>query len=212
MPAKNLSLNQETLELLEKLAEQHNLDESKLVTEALKHFSECKGTDQTQAMKLILTKYDGHCLKCKDEQGQPTKIPQASWALYGKGVGLICMDCFVQRIGDKSEVAKYLKNRHLDRITKALTKEADRLAETIESYQPMEKITRLSEQQSKLNLLVEQYLRSKVGSPEEKQALDEVLKENETTKQLIRDSEMLLRDLLEMRRRKKKVQQDQIEA
>jgi hypothetical protein len=166
---------------------------------ALEHFLNCKEDEKSQAMRLLVTKYDGFCLKCRHE------IPKGSWALYGKGVGLICLDCYIQRIGDKTLIAKYLKNRELTQITKALQDEADRLAEKVEAYRGIEKLDSLTTQEEKLHKIALEYLQTKLGTPQEKETFEEILRENEVIKHLIRDIEEFIAKYIQIRKRKKKL-------
>jgi ribosomal protein S17E len=182
---------------------QKGLSENEYMTRALEHFLKCEKPEESQTMKMIVTRYAGHCIKCSNE------IPSGSWALYGKGVGLICLDCYIQRIGDKSLVAKYLKNRELTQITRALQNEADKLAEKVEVYQAGDKLAQLTEQQEKLNKLVEEYLTTKIGTEQEKEALEEIIRESEKTKQLIRDIEGFVKRYIETRKSQRKRKQEQ---
>lgn len=137
-------------------------------TEALEHFLKCRETEVSNVMKLIILKYDAKCLKCKHT------IEAGSYALYGRGLGAICLDCHVERVGDKTTVAKYLRNRELDKVTNALKREADTLAERVEVYRTIDKIDQVAETQKKIDELVEKYLKSGLGRPEEQELLLEI--------------------------------------
>lgn len=177
--------------------------ENEYITQAIEHFIKCQKVELSQSMKLIVTKYKGHCLKCTSE------IETGSWALHGRGVGLICMNCYVERIGDKALVAKFLKTREFNQIIKALQTEADRLAGQVEVYKSGEKLALLTEQQGKLNRLVLDYLSSKIGSPQEKEALEEILRENSITKNLIQDIEQFIDRVIKTKKWKKVLEKEE---
>lgn len=194
---------------LAKIIEDHGLEpeygsESNYMLKAIRHFSQCneqpkqetRMVEDAQApMRMIVTQYPGHCLKCGHD------IASGSWALYGKGVGLICLDCFVLKIGDKALIAKYLKTRELRQIIAALQVEADRLAEKVENYNVIEKQEAILEQQEKLTKLAMDFLTHKIGTPQEKEALEEILRQNEKGKQLINDIETFITQYVKLRKK-----------
>jgi len=171
--------------------------ENTYAIEAFEHFLKCRKVELSQSMKLIVTKYKGHCLKCKDE------IPVASWALYGRGIGLICLDCYVERIGDKTLVAKYLKNRELKKVSKALQVECDRLANVIDEhkqkiniYKVGEKHQELEEYQNTTMQLLNDFLKNKIGTDKEAEAFEEIKRRNQQVEQYLRDIEALIQKSL----------------
>jgi len=174
--------------------------EASYVIEAIKKEIEGKKEKDIQSMRTILTAYDGTCIKCKEH------IEKGSWALYGKGIGLVCLDCYIQKLGDKTLVAKYLKNRELERVKNVLSDEADRLASKVESYRSVEKLDALIQEQNKTVDLVKQYLTEKIGTPDEKKALEEILQQKGITEKIIWDMEKFVRDYLKNRKWIKKSQ------
>jgi hypothetical protein len=176
-------------------------DRTEYLKSAILHFQRCKETESNQAMRMIVTKFDGHCLKCNE------KVPAGSWALYGKGVGLYCLDCYVQKMGDKTLVAKYLKNRELDQVSNALRKEADALAEKIEAYRGIDRQEALTTQQEKISTMVQDYLTHNIVTPQEKEALENIIRETEQGKRLHRDIEDFIRKYMNTKRWRKKLQQ-----
>jgi hypothetical protein len=206
LPAKNLSLSQDSMILLAQLANDQHLSESETVMLALKHVSECTAKDSSQAMRLIVTKYDCKCLKCKRE------LKQGDWVLWGKGVGVVCLDCYIEKIGDKTVVAKYLKNRELDRVRKTLQEEADRLAQKVEAYQGIEKIESLSTQQEILNKLAMDYLNTKLGKPDEKEALENVIRANKESQKAIKETEDFIQKFIYNKKWRRQITQQTEEA
>jgi hypothetical protein len=175
------------------------------VRAALKHFPQCKEDETSQAMKPIITKYPGHCIKCKHE------IEVNSWALFGQGVGLICMDCFVLKLGDKTILVKYLKNRELDRVAKALKEECDRLAGKVETLQVLNRLDDLTTQQRTITELVREFLTNKIGSPEEKKALEEFLRELDNGKRIIMDMDEFIKNYVRNRKWRKQILKEETE-
>jgi hypothetical protein len=160
-------------------SEQKNLSENDWVLQAIDHFLECKRLDTTGQMRMIVLRYPGTCLKCGKE------VKSGEWALYGRGIGIICMDDYIQRIGDKALLAKYLKVREYDRIIKALKLEAERLAENVEFGQIAEKIDVLYKMNSEIHKALMEYFNA-LGTEAEREKLDYLLKRSEELYDLIR--------------------------
>lgn len=146
--------------------------------EALEHFLKCKETEVSNVMKLIILKYDGTCLKCK------RKVEAGSYALYGRGLGIICLDCHVERVGDRTTVAKYLRNRELDKVTSALKREADTLAEKVEVFRTIEKLENVADSSKKTEELIDKYLKSGLASREETELFLEIKEGRKKTERL----------------------------
>lgn len=123
-------------------------------------------------MHMIVLRYPGHCLKCQKA------LSPGDWALYGQGIGAICIDCFTQRIGDKALLAKYLKLREYERIINALKIEAERLAQTVEFGQIVEKIDMLHKTNKEIHRSLMDYFQS-LGEEAEREKLDILLKKTE---------------------------------
>jgi hypothetical protein len=204
---KSYRFPKEVCDLMNKdIEEKHVNSETEYVVQAIINFAGKKeGEKDVQGMKLIVTQYDGTCIKGHEH------IEKGSWALYGKGIGLVCLDCYVQKLGDKTLIAKYLKNRDLDRITRTLQEEADRLAGKVESYQSVEKLDLLITQQNKTMEIVKQYLTEKMGTPEEKQVLEEIIRQKTSTEKLIWDLETFVRNVLKNRKWLRRVEKQQEE-
>jgi len=175
---------------------QKGKSENDLFIEALEHFLSCKKEDVSAAMKLIVLKYPGKCLKHGGE------VPAGTWAWYGRGVGIICLDCFVQRIGDKAVVAKYLKKREYEQVIKALKAEADNLADKVEKGQLIEKVERLYNSYQQLYEMVTKYLKEGIGTTEEKQRLEDMSRLGEEVKGLVKEISEFLYMKKQARKRK----------
>jgi hypothetical protein len=145
---------------------------------------------------MIVLQYDGACIKC----GQ--KLERGQWALYGRGVGILCLDCHVTKFGDKALVAKYLKSRDLKQIINALTVEADRLAEKVEAFQGYEKLIALYENQKRMTELVTKYLTEKIAQPDEREAFGEILLCKKEAEERIKDMEEYLKRLMDRKKLK----------
>ena len=141
------------------------------VIQALEHFLTCSKLEPSERMRLIVLKYDGKCLRCKHV------VKAGNWALYGRGVGIVCMDCYVERIGDKALVAKYLKLREWQQISKALKSECERYAQELEDFRLFDKLKGMDEKVDTLSKAMMQYLSEKLGSPDEQQALEDIIRE-----------------------------------
>ena len=140
-------------------------DFTQYTREALEHFLKCHDAEPSQAMKLIILKFDGKCLKCGG------KVTSGSYALWSRGVGVVCLDCHIQRVGDKTSVAKYLRNRELDKVANALKRECDLLAEKVEVFRTVDKLEGLIEGRKRSEELIDKYLKSGLATPEEEELL-----------------------------------------
>jgi len=148
------------------------------VERALEHYLTCSKLELSAQMRLIVLKYDGKCLRCGKE------VKAGNWALYGRGVGVVCMDCYIERIGDKALVAKYLKLREWKQISKALKSECERLAQDLEDFRLFERLKGMDEIVEKLNKAVMEYLSEKIGTAEEARALEEIIRQLEDLRTL----------------------------
>ena len=144
---------------------------SEYVVKACEHYLTCKKAVPTAQMRLIVLKYDGKCLRCNKT------VKAGNWALWARDVGVICMDCYVERIGDKALVAKYLKVREWKQVSKALQSECERLAQDLEDFRLFERLKGMDEKIDKMDKALMQYLREKLGTAEEQQAMEEVKRE-----------------------------------
>lgn len=192
---KQYVLDDDLAKRIEEDAKQQNFEsETAYVVTAIEHFLKCKKAEVSQAMHLIVTQYDGSCLKCGH------KVERGSFVWYGKGVGLVCLDCWIEKLGDKAVVAKYLKMRELKITIVALTKEADRLAEKVEAFKAVDKLEALYEKIDRIIELERKFLTEKIGTPEEKQVWDELVRMKLEGKEALRDVREFLRQFVERKK------------
>lgn len=142
--------------------------ENEWAIQAFQHVLTCKKLEPNAEMKLIVLRYPAKCIKCG------SNIDAGSWGLWGRGVGAVCMDCYIERIGDKALVAKWLKMRQYQRLIKALKNEAERLGTEVEMYKLGEKVKKIDGLVSELHKKVMEYLRAQVGTADENKALEEI--------------------------------------
>lgn len=181
---KNFRFSKKLVDAVEKDLKQQGMDSmNQYVEKALEHFLLCKDGMSMGQMRLIVLQYDAVCKRCD------TLIHAGNWAFYGRGIGAICMDCYIERIGDKALVAKYLKMREYKQIIKALSAEAERLAVKVETGQVAEHIEEMKEKTTLIHAKLMDYFKA-LGMPEEKQQLEELMrltKEQEKTLETVRN-------------------------
>ena len=179
---KTFRLPKRLVDAMERDFKQQGMDSmNKWAVSAFEHFLVCKDGMSASQMRLIVLQYDATCKRCSGH------IPAGNWALYGRGAGAICMDCYVERIGDKALVAKYLKMREYKQIIKALSIEAERLASKVELGKIAEYIEEMKEKSTVIYVKLMDYFRA-LGNPNEKQELEELLrvtKEQDKTIELV---------------------------
>ena len=141
-------------------------------TQAIQHYLECpKTAPPTAEMRLIVLKYPATCIKCEQQ------IPAQSHAFWGRGVGALCLDCYVTRLGDKTILAKDLKLRKLKRLIKLYTEEKERLADEVEGLKLGERVKEMHVQTGQLSRLVNQYFKAvPAGTAEERLKLEELMR------------------------------------
>lgn len=179
-------MTKELKDAIEKDAKQGSFPSmNEWLTEAAKHFLECKKAYQASSMRLIVLKYSGYCLnpKCK------RKVEVGEWAYYGRGVGIICLDCFIERLGDKAVIAKYMKMRELRHMIKVFQAELGRLADKLDIYATADKLDELHKQATELKNLCFRYLKECVGRPEEQKALEEVIRATQKELEMLHNME-----------------------
>jgi len=180
---KSFRIPKKLIDAMERDFKQQGMDSlNKWAIKAFEHFLLCKDGMSMSQMRLIVLQYDATCKRCG------AHIDAGNWALYGRGVGAICMDCYVERIGDKALVAKFLKMREYRHIIKALSAEAERLAGKIELGKVAEWIEESNEKTTLIYAKLMDYFRA-LGTPEEKMQLEDLLrlaKEQEKTLELIK--------------------------
>jgi len=196
---KGFRLPDNLLNQIEKDRIERNIQsENEYAIEALKHFLSCKRLETTGAMKLIVLKYPSHCLKCGESLGV------GDYALWGRGIGSICMECYVKRIGDKPMIAKFLKMREWKQLIKALEKEANRLGDKVEQGQLYEKMELMFSESSAIHKLLMGFVKEGVGTEAEKKIFEDVIRLATKQFQTLRDIEDFLQRKMNLRKKRKK--------
>lgn len=153
--------SEERFQQLEHYSKDKGFSIAKSIDEAIDLLLKGKPSkDETPTLKPIITKYPAKCHKCANE------IDVGSPAYWSKGV-IICMDCFVQSLGDKALASKYLKMRELNKTMRALKAQADQYADLINEIKYEVKFAELSKKIDELLRLNYDYLKN-VGEPQEK--------------------------------------------
>jgi hypothetical protein len=200
--ACNFEIELDLDEALEKDYKQKKIEKGAWLNEAVRHFLTCEKPGVGGMLPKILN-WPGTCVKC----GQ--KVEAGQWALWGKGIGIICMDCYVARIGDKGVIVKYLKNRELDRVRNALKEECDRLAGKVETLQVLNKLEDLKNQQEQIISVVNDFLTHKIGSSEEAKALEEFLRQIQDGKRIILDMDEFIKNYIRNRKWRKQIYREE---
>lgn len=169
------------------------------IIKALEHFLACKRADLSAKMRLIVLQWTANCKRCGDE------VKAGNWALYGRtatGGIVICMDCYVERIGDKALVAKYLKLREYKQILKALIGECEKHAQKLEDFQLFDRLKDMEEKIGNMEKWVMDYLRKKLGTAEESQVLEELVRATKEVNTICADIRDLYAKLLKSKKSK----------
>ena len=166
---------------------------SDLINEAIDHWFRCDIGEPVATMKLILLRYPADCKKCEKH------LEAGTWALWGRGFGAICLDCYIKRIGDKTLITKELKVRQLKHMQKVLEEEIEGMFAKYSDYSAFQEIDKTGQLIQELHDIIMDYLKQNIGSPEEIKVLEEVLK-------FINDAKTRLADIADwlMKPRKKK--------
>lgn len=157
-------------------------------------------SDQVPAMRLILLKYPTRCLKCGCD------LPAQTWAMYGKGVGAVCVDCFIEKLGDKAIVKKVMRLKELKWTIKALEKQVDLKSDELRKLDFLEVIVTMRNGYGEIHKLVMEYLKTGFEKPErEKKAMDELERLIEKQWAIIEEARLfLMGPAPEIKKKKKK--------
>jgi hypothetical protein len=116
--------------------------------------------EEAPNLRMIITKYPDRCHKCQ------TKIEQGSIAYWSKDI-ILCSDCIIQAMGDKTIGDRYLKKRELERVIKALKSQANQYADLILDHKHQIKFNELSKKIDDLLNFNDTFLRQYIGTPQE---------------------------------------------
>ncbi|MFZ7138789.1 MAG: hypothetical protein ACOWW1_10290 [archaeon] len=125
---KRFRCDDDLCDKLVKTAQKQGISENQLITDSIRHYLVCNKQPQAPTLKQIIAKYQSTCKKCG------STIHIGSIAFWSKET-IICMDCYVQALGDKALANKYLKMRELSKVIKHLKSQADQYADTINNVQ-----------------------------------------------------------------------------
>lgn len=116
--------------------------------------------DEIPAMRLILLKYPARCLKCNCE------LPAQTWAMYGKGVGAVCLDCFIEKLGDKAIVKKVMRLKELKWTIKALEQQLTVKTDELRKLDFLGTIKTMREGYGEIHKLILQYMKVDFEKPD----------------------------------------------
>lgn len=189
---------------IEQDAKQKGIDSlNEYYTKALEHFLTCNKFEPSMKLREWLLNYDDTCRKCK------RTVKAGEWALWGKdAMGnsiVICMDCYITRVGDKATVAKFMKIREWNYTLKALKKECERYAQEHENNQLRHKREELEIKNAEVNKLILQYITAKVGTSEEQRAWEEIIRKHKEEDELMNNIKEFLQKLKARRKKGMKV-------
>jgi len=155
---------------LEAEAERTKKSVGQLVNEAVDHFFKCDKAEGIEQLHMIVLKYPTTCKgKCKKE------LKAGDWAYYARGFGAICLDCFIERLGDKAIVKKFMKIKELKWTQKALETQLDEKADQLRQFNFYDIINKMHDGYSEIYKLMMEYLKQGFDKPEaEKKALDDL--------------------------------------
>lgn len=181
---------------LESEAQQTKKSVTELINKAIDHWFKYGKVEPVASMKLILLRYPATCKKCSQD------LDAGSWALWGRGFGAICVDCYIRRIGDKTLITKELKVRQLKYLKKSLEDEIDALFGKYNKFSAYHEIDKTMKLMEETKGIIMNYLKEGVATDQEKTILEEVLK-------FVNDRKLRLQDiadwLMRPKKRKKKI-------
>jgi len=154
MQELKIRLDEDTLNKIKELSEKHNMTISDIVRDAIKSYIEKTepSTEQMPTLKMIITKYKSKCSKC----GKDIGIGEVAY--WSKGV-IVCLDCIIASMGDKTLATKYIKKKELEKVIKGLRKIADELEERIAEYQQRLKAMEIEQKKAEVYDMLNDYLK-----------------------------------------------------
>ena len=158
-----------------------------------------KEQDQTPAMRLILLKYPARCLKCGCE------LPAQTWAMYGKGVGAVCLDCFIEKLGDKAIVKKVMRLKELKWTIKALERQLELKSDELRKLDFLEILVKMRDGYGEIHKLILEYLKTGFEkSDKEKDGLNDLETLIQKEWAIIEEAKLFLMGPMPLLRKKKK--------
>ena len=160
-----------------------------------------KTEDQVPAMRLILLKYPARCLKCGKD------LPPQTWAMYGKGVGAVCVDCFIEKLGDKAIVKKVMRLKELKWTIKALERQLELKSDELRKLDFLEVIVKMRDGYGEIHKLILEYLKTGFDKTDkEKDALNDLETLIQKQWAIIEEAKLFLMGPSSLIRKKKKKQ------
>ena len=175
---------------------------SELANDAFEHYLTCKATEKASRLLLIPLRYESKCLHCKK------LLEVGSWAYWGRGTGVICLDCFATRYGNKAIANLTVKEKELRHAIKALTQEIDEKAGQLRNFNFYEIIERLYQENQETIKLANQFLKEDFDKPDKADAtLEQLIAKMIEIKTVLDEATEFMRvPLKPKKKRKKKVE------
>jgi len=150
-----VKLQDDLYQKLQEHAEKNNISIAEVIRDSIRSYLEKTEpqTEQMPTLKMIITKYKSKCSKCNRD------IQVGEIAYWSKGV-IVCLDCIIASMGDKTLATKYIKKRELEKVIKGLKKIADELEERIAERQAQLKALEIEQKKAEIYELLEDYLKN----------------------------------------------------
>jgi len=180
-------------------AKQMGETEQDWVEKACKQRLKSKKEYQMLGLKLIPIKCRATCLKCK------RLLEVGEYALYGRTGDVICIECHALRHGDKALAHLMMKKVQYTRAVKVLKKLTVEYAERVDLYMVGDKLIETDKRRNEILTLVEEFVRTQVGTREERQAIENMMRRDEQLSQYCHDLERYIGDkIVKLLKKKKK--------
>lgn len=126
--------------------------------------------------------------------------------MYGKGVGAVCVDCFIEKLGDKAIVKKVMRLKELKWTIKALEKQLDQKTDELKKLNFLEIIVDMRTGYGEIRKLIMEYMKTGFEKPEEeRKTLDELERLIEKMWGIIEEARLfLMGPAPEIKKKKKK--------
>ena len=109
------------------------------VINAIRDYVEAGKRGEEVSLREIVLRFQTKCRNC----GRILRVGER--AFWAKGWGVMCMDCYIDSMGDKALARRYMKIRELERIKKALQEDVERLAQLYEEYMVFGKLDKVAQ-------------------------------------------------------------------
>lgn len=167
---KHVRIPKSLADYIEAEAKRRSLSFTEVLNEILEKGVKKGDKAETEALKFIPLKYPGRCLKCQ------RNVEQGEWAYWGRGVGVICTDCFSERHGDRATAKLVVKRKEEEFAVKVLKKRVDVLADKFRDFNYWEILQELRDKAASWGKLLDTFFRYYKGTPEEEAKYEELRK------------------------------------